>query len=116
MSAIMYWERVEIKAKPRDENTHSGKSPGRKGGKLGPGKKWGHTLNAVNLGKQVYVFGGMGRTSGRQTTFLSTTLVSGTFSLPLLSCLTASVCAVETSKLLRGSESALLYDLHEARS
>lgn len=66
MSAIMYWERVEIKAKPRDESSQTGKSPGRKGGKLGPGKKWGHTLNAVNLGKQVYVFGGYGKDE-RQT-------------------------------------------------
>ena len=60
----MRWERIFVKAQPKAEVV--GKSPGRKGGKLGPGKKWGHTLNAVNYGRLVYVFGGYGKDE-RQT-------------------------------------------------
>ncbi|GJP74197.1 hypothetical protein CLOP_g4822, partial [Closterium sp. NIES-67] len=60
----MHWEKIEIKVKPHEPIP--GKSPGRKGGKHGPGRKWGHTLNAVNYGRQVYVFGGYGKDE-RQT-------------------------------------------------
>lgn len=37
------------------------KSPGRKGGTAGPGKKWGHTANTVKNGRFLYVFGGYGK-------------------------------------------------------
>ncbi|CAI5984069.1 unnamed protein product [Closterium sp. NIES-64] len=60
----MHWEKIEIKVKRQEPIP--GKSPGRKGGKHGPGRKWGHTLNAVNYGRQVYVFGGYGKDE-RQT-------------------------------------------------
>ena len=42
----MRWERVALNA--------------RKGGVFGPGKRWGHTCNAVKGGRFLYVFGGYG--------------------------------------------------------
>ncbi|KAJ7544879.1 hypothetical protein O6H91_09G097200 [Diphasiastrum complanatum] len=55
----MKWERVRVKLKA---NLVEGKkSPGRRGGTAGPGKKWGHTCNAVRNGRFIYVFGGYGK-------------------------------------------------------
>lgn len=59
-SARMRWERVRVKMKARDQ-TDGKKSPGRKGGAAGPGKKWGHTCNSVKNGRYIYVFGGYGK-------------------------------------------------------
>jgi N-acetylneuraminic acid mutarotase len=56
----MKWERVKVKHKPKD-NVEGKKSPGRKGGTAGPGKKWGHTANTVKNGRYLYVFGGYGK-------------------------------------------------------
>eukprot|EP01018_Ginkgo_biloba_P010179 Gb_31051 [translate_table: standard] len=56
----MRWERVKAKTKS-GENLENIKSSGRKGGSLGPGKRWGHTCNAVKNGRSVYVFGGYGK-------------------------------------------------------
>lgn len=46
----MRWEKVEVKAIGTTT----------KGGG-GPGKRWGHTCNAVKSGRLVYVFGGYGK-------------------------------------------------------
>lgn len=48
----MRWEKVEVKA---IGTTTEG------GGGGGPGKRWGHTCNAVKSGRLVYVFGGYGK-------------------------------------------------------
>ncbi|KAG0616185.1 hypothetical protein M758_5G097000 [Ceratodon purpureus] len=56
----MKWERVKVKHKPK-EIVEGKKSPGRKGGTAGPGKKWGHTANTVKNGRYLYVFGGYGK-------------------------------------------------------
>lgn len=48
----MRWEKVEVKA---IGTTTEG------GGGGGPGKRWGHTCNAVKGGRLVYVFGGYGK-------------------------------------------------------
>ncbi|KAI4326576.1 hypothetical protein MLD38_031876 [Melastoma candidum] len=54
----MKWERVELLA-------HGGDGGGGGGGggveTCGPGKRWGHTCNAIKGGRFVYVFGGYGR-------------------------------------------------------
>eukprot|EP00897_Mesotaenium_endlicherianum_P007798 jgi/Mesen1/7046/ME000369S06375 len=62
----MKWERVYLKGRGAEINDADRKPRGRKGGTAGPGKKWGHTCNAVKNGRQVYVFGGYGRDE-RQT-------------------------------------------------
>lgn len=49
-----------MKYKPKDI-IEGKKSPGRKGGTAGPGKKWGHTANTVKNGRYLYVFGGYGK-------------------------------------------------------
>ncbi|KAF9624547.1 hypothetical protein IFM89_011721 [Coptis chinensis] len=56
----MRWERMYLNAKLR-ETADGKKSPGRKGGIFGPGKRWGHTCNSVKGGKFLYVFGGYGK-------------------------------------------------------
>ncbi|KAL3695735.1 hypothetical protein R1sor_009811 [Riccia sorocarpa] len=56
----MRWERVHVKVKPK-ETPDGRKPPGRKGGANGPGRKWGHTCNAVKSGRLIYVFGGYGQ-------------------------------------------------------
>lgn len=56
----MKWERVKVKHKPKDI-VEGKKSPGRKGGAAGPGRKWGHTSNTVKNGRYLYVFGGYGK-------------------------------------------------------
>ncbi|BFI26818.1 Rab9 effector protein with kelch motifs [Marchantia polymorpha subsp. ruderalis] len=56
----MKWERVQVKVKAKE--TPDGKKPAvRRGGAHGPGRKWGHTCNAVKSGRLLYVFGGYGR-------------------------------------------------------
>lgn len=45
----MRWEKIPI-----------GKE-GEEGGISGPGKRWGHTCNAINGGTLLYVFGGYGK-------------------------------------------------------
>ncbi|XP_078430160.1 uncharacterized protein LOC144702137 isoform X2 [Wolffia australiana] len=55
----MRWERVLVNAKIR-ETGEGKKSVGRKGGVFGPGRRWGHTCNAVKGGRFLYVFGGYG--------------------------------------------------------
>ena len=58
----MKWERVKLKMKMKTKETPEGKkSPGRKGGIMGPGKRWGHTCNSVKNGRFLYVFGGYGK-------------------------------------------------------
>ncbi|KAL9326344.1 hypothetical protein ACSQ67_006989 [Phaseolus vulgaris] len=50
----MRWEKVEVKA--------IGTEGGEGGNEVyGPGKRWGHTCNAVKGGRLVYVFGGYGK-------------------------------------------------------
>lgn len=44
----MRWERWRLSADPTVQNS-------------GPGKRWGHTCNAVRGGKLLYVFGGYGK-------------------------------------------------------
>eukprot|EP01018_Ginkgo_biloba_P035302 Gb_19518 [translate_table: standard] len=56
----MKWERVKLKMKTK-ETPEGKKSPGRKGGIMGPGKRWGHTCNSVKHGRFLYVFGGYGK-------------------------------------------------------
>ncbi|KAL2642336.1 hypothetical protein R1flu_009923 [Riccia fluitans] len=56
----MKWERVQVKVKAK-ETPEGRKPPGRKGGAHGPGRKWGHTCNAVKNGRLIYVFGGYGQ-------------------------------------------------------
>ncbi|KAL2642337.1 hypothetical protein R1flu_009924 [Riccia fluitans] len=56
----MRWERVHVRVKPK-ETPDGRKPPGRKGGAHGPGRKWGHTCNAVKSGRLIYVFGGYGQ-------------------------------------------------------
>ncbi|ERN17915.1 acyl-CoA-binding domain-containing protein 4 isoform X1 [Amborella trichopoda] len=58
----MRWERVKLKMKLKEIQPLEGrKSPGRKGGILGPGKRWGHTCNSIKGGRFLYVFGGYGK-------------------------------------------------------
>eukprot|EP00249_Psilotum_nudum_P013942 c24589_g1_i1 orf=335-1936(-) len=61
----MKWEQVRFQTKSRDV-PEGRKSPGRKGGIAGPGKRWGHTCSAVKNGRFLYVFGGYGK-DNRQT-------------------------------------------------
>ncbi|XXG46576.1 hypothetical protein AAC387_Pa02g1386 [Persea americana] len=56
----MRWEKVQLSGRPR-ETAEGKKSPGRIGGILGPGKRWGHTCNAIKGGRLLYVFGGYGK-------------------------------------------------------
>lgn len=56
----MRWEKIQLNTRPR-ETAEGKKSPGRIGGILGPGKRWGHTCNAVKGGRFLYVFGGYGK-------------------------------------------------------
>ncbi|KAI5055799.1 hypothetical protein GOP47_0029320 [Adiantum capillus-veneris] len=49
----MRWERVKLKVEAG--------ARGRRGGTAGPGKRWGHTCNAVKHGRFLYVFGGYGK-------------------------------------------------------
>lgn len=51
---------MKIKTKGGEE-PDAKKSPGRKGGGLGPGKRWGHTCNTLRNGRSFYVFGGYGK-------------------------------------------------------
>lgn len=56
---MMRWERVHGKARAKE--TPDGRTPaGRKGGIWGPGRRWGHTCNAIKSGRFLYVFGGYG--------------------------------------------------------
>ncbi|CAM6124228.1 unnamed protein product [Calypogeia fissa] len=55
----MKWERVEVKYRARETPEKTPKA--RRGGAHGPGRKWGHTCNAVKKGRLLYVFGGYGR-------------------------------------------------------
>uniref|UniRef100_A0A0D6R3K1 DCD domain-containing protein n=1 Tax=Araucaria cunninghamii TaxID=56994 RepID=A0A0D6R3K1_ARACU len=57
----MRWERVKLKMKSKPETPEGKKSPGRKGGIMGPGKRWGHTCNSIKNGRFLYVFGGYGK-------------------------------------------------------
>ncbi|KAK9116027.1 hypothetical protein Sjap_014974 [Stephania japonica] len=58
----MRWEKVNLSNSSRLRETGEGKkAPGRKGGILGPGKRWGHTCNSVRGGRFLYVFGGYGK-------------------------------------------------------
>ncbi|KAG9439061.1 hypothetical protein H6P81_019226 [Aristolochia fimbriata] len=56
----MRWEKVQANTRPR-ETPEGKKSPGRIGGILGPGRRWGHTCNSVKGGRFLYVFGGYGK-------------------------------------------------------
>ncbi|XP_068654159.1 uncharacterized protein [Aristolochia californica] len=56
----MRWEKVQANTRPR-ETPEGKKSPGRIGGILGPGRRWGHTCNCVKGGRFLYVFGGYGK-------------------------------------------------------
>ncbi|KAL6012027.1 hypothetical protein ACLOJK_002498 [Asimina triloba] len=56
----MRWERVQLNGRPR-ETAEGKKSPGRIGGILGPGRRWGHTCNSIKGGRFLYVFGGYGK-------------------------------------------------------
>ncbi|CAN6470773.1 unnamed protein product [Victoria cruziana] len=56
----MRWERVNVVIKSK-EGMEGKKSPGRRGGILGPGKRWGHTCNSIKGGRFLYVFGGYGK-------------------------------------------------------
>lgn len=47
----MRWEKVEAKATGAEGV----------GDVFGPGKRWGHTCNAVKGGKFIYLFGGYGK-------------------------------------------------------
>ncbi|GBG86799.1 hypothetical protein CBR_g42082 [Chara braunii] len=64
----MRWEKIRLKSPkgkpPGDGGVHK-TSPQRLAAQ-GPGRKWGHTCNAVQDGKLVYVFGGYGKDE-RQT-------------------------------------------------
>lgn len=51
---------MQLSGRPR-ETAEGKKSPGRIGGILGPGKRWGHTCNAIKGGRLLYVFGGYGK-------------------------------------------------------
>lgn len=55
----MKWERVQVKYRARETPEKIPKA--RRGGAHGPGRKWGHTCNAVKKGRLLYVFGGYGR-------------------------------------------------------
>ncbi|KAF6169150.1 hypothetical protein GIB67_038647 [Kingdonia uniflora] len=56
----MRWEKLHFNPRLKD-NLDEKKSPGRKGGIFGPGKRWGHTCNTIKGGKFLYVFGGYGK-------------------------------------------------------
>ncbi|XP_031490809.1 acyl-CoA-binding domain-containing protein 6-like [Nymphaea colorata] len=56
----MRWERVNVLIRSK-EGLEGKKSPGRRGGILGPGKRWGHTCNSIKGGRFLYVFGGYGK-------------------------------------------------------
>eukprot|EP00262_Sarcandra_glabra_P004363 TRINITY_DN1531_c0_g4_i1.p1 TRINITY_DN1531_c0_g4~~TRINITY_DN1531_c0_g4_i1.p1 ORF type:complete len:604 (-),score=107.45 TRINITY_DN1531_c0_g4_i1:366-2177(-) len=57
----MRWMKVELNTGRARETIEGRKSPGRIGGILGPGKRWGHTCNAIKGGRFIYVFGGYGK-------------------------------------------------------
>lgn len=59
----MRWEKVEVNPNPNPIGTEGeGGGGGGVGGEVsGPGKRWGHTCNAINGGRLVYVFGGYGK-------------------------------------------------------
>eukprot|EP00850_Spirogloea_muscicola_P001011 SM000004S14881 [mRNA] locus=s4:19787:23592:+ [translate_table: standard] len=60
MGVVMRWTAVELRLRPA--LTPDGKkTPGRKGGATGPGRKWGHTCNALRNGRLAYAFGGYGK-------------------------------------------------------
>ncbi|KAJ7515500.1 hypothetical protein O6H91_22G015900 [Diphasiastrum complanatum] len=48
----MQWRRVMLEGKTTSRT---------RGGAIGPGKRWGHTCNAVEDGRLIYVFGGYGK-------------------------------------------------------
>ncbi|OVA14594.1 Kelch repeat type 1 [Macleaya cordata] len=54
----MRWEKLNSRLR---ETQDGRKSPGRIGGTLGPGKRWGHTCNSIKGGRLLYVFGGYGK-------------------------------------------------------
>lgn len=56
----MVWERVMLQMKAK-EVLEGKKSPGRKGGIMDPGRRWGHTCNSVKNGRFLYAFGGYGK-------------------------------------------------------
>eukprot|EP00271_Cylindrocystis_brebissonii_P005995 TRINITY_DN1848_c0_g1_i1.p1 TRINITY_DN1848_c0_g1~~TRINITY_DN1848_c0_g1_i1.p1 ORF type:complete len:1013 (+),score=206.92 TRINITY_DN1848_c0_g1_i1:674-3712(+) len=58
----MHWELVS----PPVPEKSGGEKRGRKGGKDGPGKRWGHSLTVMGGGKTAYIFGGF-RGGNKQT-------------------------------------------------
>ena len=56
----MRWERVQPHHKQNSEGAQQQQQHG-VGDIFGPGKRWGHTCNAIKGGRFLYVFGGYGR-------------------------------------------------------
>lgn len=55
----MRWERVHLQ--PPHQAQHHPQGVSLQNGIYGPGKRWGHTCNAIKEGRLLYVFGGYGR-------------------------------------------------------
>ncbi|KAF8399614.1 hypothetical protein HHK36_015483 [Tetracentron sinense] len=55
----MRWEKVQLINESR-ETPDGDKSSVRNGGDFGPGRRWGHSCNAIKGGKFLYIFGGYG--------------------------------------------------------
>ncbi|XP_010258009.1 PREDICTED: host cell factor 1-like isoform X2 [Nelumbo nucifera] len=79
----MRWEKVELSNRLR-EALDGKKSPGRKGGIFGPGKRWGHSCNAVKGGKFLYVFGGYGKDNCQTNDVYVFDTVRQTWSKPMV--------------------------------
>nr|XP_028948603.1 tip elongation aberrant protein 1 isoform X2 [Malus domestica] len=58
----MKWERVQLQPKQAHLQQQEQEGGGVAVGEVsGPGKRWGHTCNAIKEGRMLYVFGGYGR-------------------------------------------------------
>eukprot|EP00252_Welwitschia_mirabilis_P026766 TRINITY_DN8907_c0_g1_i2.p1 TRINITY_DN8907_c0_g1~~TRINITY_DN8907_c0_g1_i2.p1 ORF type:complete len:580 (-),score=125.65 TRINITY_DN8907_c0_g1_i2:227-1966(-) len=79
----MVWERVMLNMKAK-EVLEGKKSPGRKGGIMGPGRRWGHTCNSVKNGRFLYVFGGYGKDNCQTNDVHVYDSAKGTWSKPMV--------------------------------
>lgn len=62
----MRWERVQLRT--QQEQVVQGLPFNEVISTSGPGKRWGHTCNAVKGGRLLYVFGGYGREKSQKIT------------------------------------------------
>ncbi|XP_044476218.1 kelch domain-containing protein 3-like isoform X3 [Mangifera indica] len=74
----MRWEKVQLRTQQAQEHAFTGVSSS------GPGKRWGHTCNAIKSGRFLYVFGGYGKDNCQTNQVHVFDTVNQTWSQPMI--------------------------------